>query len=64
MQELIEQTLKSRVKIKEFYGNKAYFRKPILNVIKEIGVVSYIAVSMSSYRIDESKFLYNKNSDE
>ena len=62
--ELIEQTLKSGMKIEEVYGDKAYFRKPILNSIEEIKAKAYIPVSESVYRIDESEFSYNKDSDE
>lgn len=62
--ELMGQTLKAGVKIEEFYGDKAYFRKPILNAIKEIEATSYIPVSAPAYRIDESEFSYNKDSDE
>jgi IS5 family transposase len=62
--EMINQTLKAGVKFDEFYADKAYFRKPILNSIKEIEAKAYIPVSESVYRIDESKFSYNKDSDE
>lgn len=36
---MIDETLKSGIKINEFFGDKAYFRKPILNVIKIMGTV-------------------------
>lgn len=62
--ELIEQTLKAGVKIEEFYADKAYFRKPILDIIEEINAKAYIPVSESVYRIDESEYSYNKDSDE
>lgn len=62
--ELIDETLKSGIKINEFFGDKAYFRKPILNIIDEIKAKAYIPVSASVYRIDESKYSYNKDSDE
>lgn len=62
--ELINGTLKSGIKIDEFFGDKAYFRKPILNIIEEIKAKAYIPVSASVYRIDESKYSYNKDSDE
>lgn len=62
--ELIDETLKSGIKIDEFFGDKAYFRKPILNIIDEIKAKAYIPVSASVYRIDESKYSYNKDSDE
>lgn len=62
--ELIEQTLKAGVKIEELYADKAYFRKPILDIVEEINAKAYIPVSESVYRIDESEFSYNKDSDE
>lgn len=62
--EMLEQTKKAGIKVKEVYGDKAYFRKPILDDIKEINAKAYIPVSESVYRIDESKFTYNKDSDE
>ena len=46
--ELIEQTLKSGMKIEEVYGDKAYFRKPILNSIEEIKAKAYMPVSFRS----------------
>lgn len=63
-EELIELTKKSGVKIKELYGDKAYFRKPILDKIKELDAKPYIPVSESVYRIDEERYSYNKDSDE
>lgn len=62
--ELIEITRKAGLRIEEVYGDKAYFRKPILDKIKEIEAKPYIPVSESVYRIDEEKFCYNKDSDE
>lgn len=56
--------MKAGVKIKEFYADKAYFRKPILDIVEEINAKVYIPVSESVYRIDESEFSYNKDSDE
>ena len=62
--ELLERTLKSGTLINELYGDKAYFRKNILEKIDEIGADSYIPVSASAYRIDEKLFSYNKDSDQ
>lgn len=50
--------------INEFYGDKAYFRKPILDVLKADKVEAIIPVSASVYKIDESHFSYNKDSDQ
>lgn len=42
----------------------AYFRKPILDSIKEVSAKAYIPVSEMAYKIDEDLFSYNKDSDE
>ncbi len=63
-QELMERTQRCGVTIEELYGDKAYFKKPILDHVKEIGAKPYIPVSAMAYRIDEEKFSYNKDSDE
>jgi transposase len=62
--ELLEITQKSGLQISEVYGDKAYFKKPILDKIKEIGAIPYIPVSAAAYKVDEAKFSYNKDSDE
>lgn len=61
---MLEQTSKSGINIEEVYGDKAYFRKPILDAIRELEAKPYIPLSYSVYRIDESKYSYNKDSDE
>jgi transposase len=62
--EMLAETKKSGIILEEVYGDKAYFRKPILDDIEEINARAYIPVSASVYRIDESEFTYNKDSDE
>lgn len=62
--EMLEQTKKAGVEVKEVYGDKAYFRKPILDNITEIGAKAYIPVSAVIYKIDESEYSYNKDADE
>jgi len=62
--ELLELTKKSGVSIGEIYGDKAYFRKPILDKINEVGAKVYIPVSEMAYKIDEELYNYNKDSDE
>lgn len=62
--ELIELTQKSGVPIEEVFGDKAYFKKSILDKIKEIAAKAYIPVSEMAYKIDEQRFGYNKDSDE
>jgi transposase len=63
-EELYELTKESGIEVKEVYGDKAYFRKSILDKIKEDEAKSYIPVSESVYRLDESKYSYNKDSDQ
>lgn len=64
VKEMLEETLKGGIKIEEVYGDKGYFRKPILEDIHELNAQPYIPVSESVYRIDESEYSYNKDSDE
>ena len=61
---LIELTKQTGLKIEEVFGDKAYFRKPILDKIKEIEAKAYIPISEMAYKIDEEIFSYNKDSDE
>lgn len=62
--ELLEQTSKSGISITEVYGDKAYFRKSILDEVEKYNATAYIPVSEATYRIDESKYTYNKDADE
>jgi transposase len=62
--EMFEETKRSGIILEEIYGDKAYFRKPILDDIADINAKAYIPVSASVYRLDESEFTYNKDSDE
>jgi len=64
VKEMLEQTKRTGIKVEEIYGDKAYFRKPILDDIAEIEAKAYIPVSAVVYRIDESEYTYNKDSDE
>jgi transposase len=61
---LLERTKLSGIKLDEIYGDKAYFRKDILDTIKENQAKAYIPVSASAYKIDEDLFRYNKDSDQ
>lgn len=61
---LYEQTKNCGISIKEAYGDKAYFRKSILDILKEDKVEAIIPPSESVYRLDESKYGYNKDSDQ
>lgn len=62
--ELMELTKSTGMTIKEVYGDKAYFKKPILDKIKELEATPYIPVNAMAYRLDEDLFSYNKDSDE
>ena len=64
MKSLLERTVAGGVNIKEVYADKAYFRKPILESIEGIKAKAYIPVSGIVYRMDETKFTYNKDADE
>lgn len=61
---LLERTKAAGVSPTEVYGDKAYFRKDILDTIKENDAGAYIPVSASAYKIDEKLFGYNKDSDQ
>jgi transposase len=61
---LLNRTLKSGVVPEKVFGDKAYFKAPILQCIQAEGAKPYIPVSESSYRIDEERFSYNKDSDQ
>lgn len=63
-EDLYKRTKTSGFDIKEFYGDKGYFRKPILDILKEDQVETIIPVSASVYKLDDSKFSYNKDSDQ
>lgn len=63
-EKLYEMTKKCGIDIKDAYGDKAYFRKPILDILKKDNVNAYIPVSESAYKIDDSKYSYNKDSDQ
>lgn len=62
--ELYNKTKECGLTIKEAYRDKAYFRKPILDLLEEDNVEAIIPVSESVYRLDESKYRYNKDSDQ
>lgn len=61
---LLDKTIDSGVKVKELYGDKAYFRKDILDTLEKLKIEGYIPVSASVYKIDEELFSYNKDSDQ
>lgn len=62
--ELLEKTEEAGVKVEAVTGDKAYFRKDILDELEQKIIESIIPVSSCAYKIDESLFAYNKDSDE
>lgn len=62
--ELMDLTVKTGLSIEEVYGDKAYFKKAILDAITGLEATPYIPVSGSAYKINEELFSYNKDSDE
>lgn len=62
--ELYTKTKECGINIKEAYGDKAYFRKPILDILENDHVEAIIPVSEMVYRVDESRYKYNKDSDQ
>jgi len=61
---LLDATKKGNVEVKELYGDRAYFRKDILEKLEAEGIEDHIPVSASVYKVDEELFSYNKDSDE
>jgi transposase len=61
---LFDRTKKCGVNIKQAYGDKAYFRKPILDKLKEERVEAYIPVSEAVLNMDDTILTYNKDSDQ
>lgn len=62
--ELYDRTKECGVNPQEAYGDKAYFRKAILDKLQEETTEAIIPVSETVYRLDESRFSYNKDSDQ
>lgn len=61
---LIERTEAFGVEVKTVYGDKAYFRKDILEMLEDKQIEGVIPVSASVYKIDEGLYSYNKDSDQ
>lgn len=55
---MLDTTKKAGIKVDKVYGDKAYFRKTILDNIKAINAKAYIPVCATVYKVDESKFSY------
>lgn len=61
---LYNRTKECGIAIKDAYADKAYFRQPIIDLLEKDKVNIYIPVSHSVYKMDESRFSYNKDSDQ
>ncbi len=61
---LLGRTEEAGVKVEAVTGDKAYFRKDILDELEQKKIESVIPVSAVAYHIDEELFSYNKDSDE
>lgn len=61
---LLDTTMEGNIKLTEFYGDKAYFRQPILDAVEAQKALAFIPVHLGMYKMDETKFSYNKDSDE
>ena len=62
--DLQETTEEAGVKVEAVTGDKAYFRKDILDELEQKKIESVIPVSAVAYHVDEELFSYNKDSDE
>ena len=62
--ELLERTEEAGVKVEAVTADKAYFRKDILDELEQKKIESVIPVNACTYKIDETLFSYNKDSDE
>ena len=62
--DLLEKTEEAGVKVEAVTGDKAYFRKDILDELEQKKIESVIPVSAVAYHVDEELFSYNKDSDE
>lgn len=63
-EKLIERTEAAGVEVKTVYGDKAYFRKDILDMLEDKQIEGVIPVSASVYKVDEELYSYNKDSDQ
>ena len=62
--DLLKKTEEAGVKVEALTGDKAYFRKDILDELEQKQIESIIPVNAKAYKVDEDQFAYNKDSDE
>ncbi len=63
-EELIKRSEKAGIKIESFYGDKAYFKINIIELLERKNIKVYIPTNASAYRVDEELYTYNKDSDQ
>ena len=61
---LMDRALQSGIRPTEVFGDKAYFKRDILDRIEAENAQAYIPVNPITYRVDEARFAYNKDSDQ
>ena len=61
---LYDLTKKAGININAIYGDKAYFKKDILDRANLDNAKTYIPINACTYKIDEELFRYNKDSDQ
>jgi hypothetical protein len=61
--DLLDRTMETGIHINEMFGDKAYFKKEILDSNKFNSITSYIPVSLSAFKMSDEWFSYNKDSD-
>ena len=62
--ELLRKTEDAGVKVEALSGDRAYFKREILEELEQRKIESIIPVSASVYKVKEELFSYNKDSDE
>ena len=61
---LLEKTEEAGVRVAAVTGDKAYFRKDILDELEQKKIESIIPISACAYKVNEDLYAYNKDSDE
>ena len=61
---LLTRTEEAEVKVEALSGDRAYFKKEILDELAQRKIESIIPVSACVYKVNEDLFSYNKDSDE
>ena len=62
--DLLEKTEETGIQVEAVSGDKAYFRKDILDELEQKKIESIIPISACAYKVNEDLYAYNKDSDE